>query len=117
MTPHPTETTPEIAPALPRVQSRISLADDEKKDDITHIEHGEGDNDLEEATIGDHKPHYTREDAKHSVGLAIIDQVNTIPSAGERKVTHWKEYWSYILFGQSPTPSCPGTTVGCWLTE
>ena len=102
---HPLDTA-EITPALPRVQSRASsfrAGDDEKKDEIIHVEHGHGDhdNDIEEATIGDRKPHYTREDAKHSVGLAIIDQVNTIPIAGERKVTHWKEYWSYILFGQS----------------
>ena len=93
--------------ALPRVQSRpSSFRDEDKKDEITHLEHGtDHDQDVEEATIGDHKPHYTREDAKHSVGLAIIDQVNTIPSAGERKVCHWKEYWSYILFGQSPLPT------------
>lgn len=76
---------------------------DREKVDIDHVE---------EATIGGGEtdygmnPHYTKEDAQHSVGLAIIDQVNAIPSAGERKVTHWKEYWSYILFGKSLSPSC-----------
>lgn len=97
----------EITP-LPRVQSRTSSigVTDDKKDEITHLEYpNNNDNDVEEATIGDHKPHYTKEDAKHSVGLAIIDQVNTIPLAGDRKVTHWKEYWSYILFGQSTHPA------------
>lgn len=91
----------EITP-LPHVRSRspVSATGDEKKDDIelAHIEHDHG---AEEATLGG-GPHYTKEDAKHSVGLAIIDQVNAIPSAGERKVTNWKEYWSYILFGRSP---------------
>lgn len=100
---HLVDSTQEITPALLRVHSlpsSLRAGDDDKKDEIMHVEHGDHDNDIEEATIGDHKPHYTREDAKHSVGLAIIDQVNTIPIAGERKVTHWKEYWSYILFGQ-----------------
>lgn len=92
--------------ALPREQSRsnASLVGEKEKDiEIAHVEHG-----IEEATLGgdDRNPHYTREDAKHSVGLAIIDQVNTIPSAGERKVTHWKEYWSYILFGEFVSGHC-----------
>jgi hypothetical protein len=74
----------------------------DEKVEIAHIDH---DNEIEvddEATIrgaGDGEPHYTAADAKHSVGLALIDQINTIPSAGDRKVTTKREYWSYIAFG------------------
>jgi hypothetical protein len=75
---------------------QVDLNEKSEKHEITHIED-------DEATIrgtGDGKPHYTAADAKHSVGLALIDQVNTIPSAGDRIVTTKKEYWSYVAFGQ-----------------
>jgi hypothetical protein len=90
------EFTPE--PPTPRTGSIQYVDNNEKgeKHEITHIED-------DEATIrgtGDGKPHYTAADAKHSVGLALIDQVNTIPSAGDRIVTTKKEYWSYVAFGQ-----------------
>jgi hypothetical protein len=86
-------------PAISRTRSfaHVDLNEKSEKHEITHIED-------DEATIrgtGDGKPHYTAGDAKHSVGLALIDQVNTIPSAGDRIVTTKKEYWSYVAFGQS----------------
>ena len=89
-------------PAVSRAGSVHRVDNDEKgeKHEITHIED-------DEATIrgtGDTKPHYTAADAKHSVGLALIDQVNTIPSAGDRIVTTKKEYWSYVAFGQYLSP-------------
>ena len=85
-------------PAVSRTGSlqHIELNEKDQKQEISHIED-------DEATIrgtGDSKPHYTAEDAKHSVGLALIDQVNAIPSAGERIVTTKKEYWSYVAFGE-----------------
>ena len=87
-------------PAVSRTGSfaHVDLNEKSEKHEITHIED-------DEATIrgtGDGKPHYTAADAKHSVGLALIDQVNTIPSAGDRIVTTKKEYWSYVAFGQYP---------------
>lgn len=90
-------------PAISRAGSVHHVDNDEKgeKHEITHIED-------DEATIrgtGDAKPHYTATDAKHSVGLALIDQVNTIPSAGDRIVTTKKEYWSYVAFGQYLSPT------------
>lgn len=85
-------------PAISRTGSfaHVDIGEKSEKHEITHIED-------DEATIrgtGDGKPHYTAADAKHSVGLALIDQVNTIPSAGDRIVTTKKEYWSYVAFGQ-----------------
>jgi hypothetical protein len=87
-------------PAISRTGSfaHVDLNEKSEKHEITHIED-------DEATIrgtGDGKPHYTAADAKHSVGLALIDQVNTIPSAGDRIVTTKREYWSYVAFGQCP---------------
>jgi hypothetical protein len=79
--------------------------DADEKDEKVEIAHIDQANEIEvddEATIqgaGDGKPHYTAADAKHSVGLALIDQINTIPSAGDRNVTTKREYWSYIAFG------------------
>jgi hypothetical protein len=95
---HHNEITP--LPAVLRSNSfqHVDLNEKGEKPEISHIED-------DEATIrgtGDGKPHYTAADAKHSVGLALIDQVNTIPSAGDRIVTTKREYWSYVAFGQSP---------------
>jgi len=93
-------------PAISRTGSANIEATEKEKHEITHIDHaGEID---DEATIrgtgdNDRKPHYTAADAKHSVGLALIDQVNAIPSAGERIVTTKKEYWSYVAFGECPS--------------
>lgn len=85
--------------------SRARTPDDrdvkDEKIEIAHIDHADRE---DEATIrgtGEVKPHYTAADAKNSVGLALIDQVNAIPSAGDRIVTTKKEYWSYIAFGES----------------
>lgn len=91
-------------PAISRTGSFAHVDLDEKSDkhEITHIED-------DEATIrgtGDANPHYTAADAKRSVGLALIDQVNTIPSAGDRIVTTKKEYWSYVAFGQCLLSIC-----------
>ena len=92
-------------PAISRTGSANFEANEKEKHEITHIDHaGEID---DEATIrgtgdNDRKPHYTAADAKHSVGLALIDQVNAIPSAGDRIVTTKKEYWSYVAFGEHP---------------
>ena len=91
-------------PAISRTGSfaHVDLSEKSDKHEITHIED-------DEATIrgtGDAKPHYTAADAKHSVGLALIDQVNTIPSAGDRIVTTKKEYWSYVAFGQCLLSIC-----------
>jgi hypothetical protein len=105
----PTNLNEDITP-LPQVRAssegQMDHYDRNEKDEkieIAHIDHADADAD-DEATIrgtGDGKPHYTAADAKNSVGLALIDQVNAIPSAGDRKVTTKKEYWSYILFGAS----------------
>jgi hypothetical protein len=97
--PNHNEITP--LPAVSRAGSfaHVDINEKSEKHEITHIED-------DEATIrgtGDGKPHYTAADAKHSVGLALIDQVNTIPSAGDRIVTTKKEYWSYVAFGQYPS--------------
>jgi len=96
-------------PAVSRTASlqHIELNEKDQKQEISHIED-------DEATIrgtGDSKPHYTAEDAKHSVGLALIDQVNAIPSAGERIVTTKKEYWSYVAFGEYPTSKEPKADI------
>lgn len=93
-------------PAISQTGSANFEATEKEKHEITHIDHaGEID---DEATIrgtgdNDRKPHYTAADAKHSVGLALIDQVNAIPSAGDRIVTTKKEYWSYVAFGECPS--------------
>lgn len=118
MEPHPTHLTSTRMPTdlneditpLPQVRTssegQTNQYDRNEKDEkieIAHIDHADADAD-DEATIrgtGDGKPYYTAADAKNSVGLALIDQVNAIPSAGDRKVTTKKEYWSYILFGAS----------------
>jgi len=89
------EITPLPAVSRPGSIAPVDLNEKSEKLEITHIED-------DEATIrgtGDGKPHYTAANAKHSVGLALIDQVNTIPSAGDRIVTTKKEYWSYVAFG------------------
>lgn len=39
--------------------------------------------------------------AAKSVGLAVIGQIHTIPTTGERKVTSKFEYWSYCAFCES----------------
>jgi len=98
----------EITP-LPRRESSIGDLNTDgngnekvEKVEIAHIDHANEVEVDDEATIrgaGDGKPHYTAADAKHSVGLALIDQINAIPSAGDRKVTTKREYWSYIAFG------------------
>jgi hypothetical protein len=90
-------------PAVSRTGSfaRVDLNEKSEKHEITHIED-------DEATI---------RGAKHSVGLALIDQVNTIPSAGDRIVTTKKEYWSYVAFGQYLLSYHAGKVelmISCW---
>lgn len=47
----------------------------------------------------DEKKHLNHDTA----GYAIVEQGNTIPTTGERKVTTRREYWSYCLYGWGGT--------------